>query len=259
MEPRGLFLFLGPDRPRKLQRIQELARALKIGPLDRHDLDGAVIPAADLLALCRQQPAASTARLIVLDHANRLDAEAVSALVHHAGTIAQTACVVLLVERELGVRHPLSRAVHEGLIQLTRFVGRDAPAARPFALVDALGSRDVAGCLQALREQLMLGKDVTEVIGLVTWQVQRWTLVRRLLDAGYPAQRIAEVAGLHAWQVERGRAEVSGRSADSLHHSLERCWQLDADVKRGRTLPWLALEQLLIELCLAGNTQAISA
>lgn len=249
MEPRGVWLFLGPDRPRKLVRIHEIEHTLRIGPLDRHDRDGAVVSSAELVTLCRQRPAASLVRLVVVDRADRIDANGVRGLLEHAQVIAQTACVVLLVERELSVRHPLARAAHEGAITVTRFSGREAPAAKPFALIDALGARDVSGCLTALRDQLVLGKEPTEVIGLLIWQVQRWVLVRHLSTAGYAPSRIAAVTGMRAWQVERGCAQVSGRSLDSLRRALKRCWQLDADVKRGRILPWLGIEQFVIELC----------
>ena len=249
MERRGLLLLLGADRPRKLQHIQELEQSLGVGPLDRHALDGAGVSSAELIALSRQRPALGAARLIIVDHAQRLDAQTVSGLLQHAEAIAQTACVVLLIERELGVRHPLARAAHDGVVTVKRFAGGGGPTVKPFALVDALGARDVAGCLQAVRDQRILGKEPPEIVGLVTWQVQRWVMVRHLLDGGYAPQRIASVAGMRAWQVERLQTEVSGRTLGSLRQALARCWQLDAEIKRGRTLPWLALEQFVVELC----------
>lgn len=250
MDAGGLHLFLGPDRPRKLERLQELASTLRVGLLDRHDLEAASVDGRQLTAVARQQPAVGARRLIVVEQADRLGADAIAALLQHAPAIGRSACVVLLVERELSVRHPLARAAQGGLVTVTRFAARDVPAAKPFALVEALGVRDLTGSLQALRDQLRMGREPTEALGLVTWQVQRWVIVRRLLDAGYAPAQIASVADLRAWQVERLRAEVAGRSAASLRQALARCWQVDVEIKSGRALPWLAVEQLLIELCL---------
>ena len=245
----GLHLFLGPDRPRKLLRIQELERALGSHPFDRHQLDGAVTTARELSALCRQRPAASPVRLIVIDQAHRLDPAAVSALLAHAEVIAKSACVVLLVEVELGLRHALAKA--PDAVQTERFPGRDAQATKPFALTDALANRDVSGALGAVRDQLLAGKDPLELLGLIAWQVHRWVAVKRLSHAGYSAERMVSVTGLHPWQVQRVQSEVAPRSLGSLQRALSRCWQVDVGAKQGRNIPELAIEELVVEMCLA--------
>lgn len=253
----GLFVWLGPDRPRKLQRLQELARALRVDPLDRHQLDGSTLTPGSLLAACRQRPAASPLRLVVVDQAHRLGAAAVDALMAHAEVIAHSACVVLLVEAELGLRHALAKALQGrgewGGLAVERFPGRSGSSAKPFALTDALGARDAAEALSAMREQVVAGKEPLELLGLIAWQVNRWVTVKRLSEAGYSAERTAAATGFHPWQVQRARAEVADRSLGSLRQALERCWRLDADAKRGRNLPELAVEQLLVEICLAGR------
>ena len=245
----GFHLFLGSDRARKLQRIQELERSLTIHPLDRHQLDGPALTAAQLLALCRQQPALSPVRLIVIDQAHRLDRSCVETLLQHREVIAMNACLILLVEMELGVRHPLTPAAQTFTTE--RFPGRDTPAVKPFALTDALGNRDAAGALAAVHDQLMAGKEPLELLGLVAWQLNRWMLVRRLLDASYSAERIASVAGLRPWQVQRLQSEIAGRPLRLLHETLERCWALDVESKSGRHIPELAIEQLVVEICFA--------
>lgn len=246
----GLRLFLGTDRAKKLQRIHELERALRVSPFDRHHVDGGGASAEALLALCRQRPAASPARLIVVDDAHRLDGRTVQALLDHAEAIAHVACVVLLVEVELSLRHPLARPVPP--LATERFLERDVPAVKPFALVDALGRRDLAGTLQAIHQHAARGQEPLTLIGLVAWQVQRWLVVRRLRNAGATAHEIAGMTGWQPWQVERISAEVAGRNAASLHQSLRRCWQLDSDAKQGRVPPWVAVEQLVMELCVTG-------
>ena len=243
----GLHLFLGPDRPRKLQRIQELERELRIQPFDRHHLDAAGITAAELLALCRQQPAASPLRLIAVDQAHRLDGGCVEALLRHAEVIAKSAAVVLLVDVELSLRHALGKAGKD--IATERFPGRSAPAAKPFAFTDALGNRDAAAALAAARDQLLAGKEPLELLGLIAWQLNRWVTINRLSGAGYSADRIVSVTGLHPWQVQRLQSETTHRSLASLQRMLGRCWQLDVDVKGGRAIPELAVEQLVVEVC----------
>ena len=249
MSSRGILLFLGSDRPAKLQRIQALERSLGIQPLDRHHLDAAQLTGAQLLALCRQQPAESPVRLIVVDQAHRLDQPTVAALLQRAEVIAKSACLVLLVETELSVRHALSQAASSMVTE--RFTGRNAITAKPFALTDALGTRDAGAASSALHEQRLAGKEPLELLGLVAWQLNRWVLVKRLGGLGYGTERIATVTGFKPWQVERAQAEVARRSLDALQRMLERCWQLDVDAKRGRAIPELAVEQLVTEVCLS--------
>lgn len=244
----GLHVFIGPDRPRKLQRIHELERALGIHPFDRHHLDGAETSAAALLALCRQQPAGSPVRLIVVDDAHRLEIAGVGSVLRQAELIAKTAYLVLLVETELSLRHPLAQA--SPALAVERFPGRSTPSAKPFALTDALGSRDAAGALAAVRDQLLAGKEPLELLGLVAWQLQRWMTVKRLRDADSTTAQIVLGTGLKPWQAERAQTEVARRSLESLQRLLERCWRLDVDAKSGRALPALALDQLLVEICL---------
>ena len=247
----GLYLFLGPDRARKLQRIQALERHLGISYLDRHQLDASVMTSAELLALARQQPAMSPVRLIVVDEAHRLDQACVEALVQHHAVIAKTASVVLLVEKELSVRHGLAQA-HEAIVT-ERFPAREALSAKPFALTDALGTNDLPQALGAVHDQLVAGKEPLEILGLVAWQLQRWVLVKRLLATGYSAEQIASVTRLRPWQLQRLQTELTRRSLPSLQRLLTRCWQLDVDAKSGRALPGLAIEQLVMEVCVSAG------
>ena len=243
----GLYLFLGPDRAKKLQRIHALEQALHVHPFDRHHLDAAATRSADLLRCCRQQPAASPVRVIVVEQAQRLTSDTVQAMAQQRAVITATACLILLVETELALRHPLVQAGDAFVTE--RFPGRAEVPAKPFALTDALGRGDAAGALSAAHEQLLAGKEPLELLGLVAWQLTRWVTVRRLLDAGETMERIAAVTGMRPWQVERAQSEVARYSLGSLQALLARCWQCDVDAKRGRTTPALALEQLVIELC----------
>lgn len=251
MSPHGLHLFLGPERPQKLQRIRELEQTLRVQALDRHQVDATTMSAAHLIALCRQHPAVSPVRLVVVDQAHRIDSAGVAAMLEHAASIAKTACVILLVETELSARHPLAQGAKDFVVE--RFESRADPAAKPFALTDALGRKDVPAALVAVREQLVEGKDPIELLGLIVWQVSRWVFVKRMLQGGYRVEHIAAVSGWRPWQIERLQSEVSGRSLGSLQQMLSRCWELDGDMKRGRTVPEIALEGLVTKLCLRGG------
>jgi len=250
----GVHLFVGADRAGKLQRIRQIERSLTVQPLDLHHVDAGAMTSTQLLALCRQQPAVSPLRLIIVEEAHRLDRAGVEALLRHAAAIAQSACVALLVEVELSDRYAVSKLA--GAVPVERFPGREGPVAKPFALTEALGRADVAGALEAARAHLVRGKEPLELLGLIAWQLHRWITAKRLLSTGVSVERLADLAGLRPWQAQRVHAEVARRSVASLQHLLTRCWELDVDAKRGRALPELAVEELIVEVC---GVHAISA
>jgi len=244
----GIYLLVGADRARKLQRIQALERSLGVAALDRHQMDGATVSAAELLATCRQQPAASPLRLIVVDAAHRLGAATVQALAAFAEIIRGNACVVLLAEGPLSEGRPLAQAA--AIATVEQFPGRDVPAVKPFALTEALGRREVTAALIAMREQLLAGREPLEILGLVAWQVQRWVAVKRLAASGASADGVATATGLQPWQVQRIHTEIAQRPLAALQALLRRCWQVDRQSRTGGAPPELALEQLLVEACL---------
>lgn len=245
----GCFLLLGPDRAKKLQRVQALERSLNVASLDRHQLDASAITAAELIATCRQQPAASAFRLIVVEQAQKLDATGLQALFALAEIIRRNACVILLVEADLPARHPLAQP--NPLLTVEQFPSRDVATAKPFALTDALGNRNTLAALLALREALLAGKDPVELLGLVAWQLQRWVGVKRLLAEGLSMQQLIDATGLKQWQLQRIQSELNGRSLDSLTELLSGCWELDVSIRSGRVIAELAVEQLVSEICLA--------
>ncbi len=255
--PRGLMLFTGPDRARKLQRLDALVRAWRVDVLDRHQVDGPAAD-ADLLRLCRQQPAASPVRFIVVDRADRLPKDVADALLAHAPALTACACVVLLVDGDLPARSPLAGAARRP-VQIEAFPAREIPAAKPFALLDALGAGHVGAALEVVRDQFSGGREAVELFGLVSWQVQRWVAARRLLDAGTPPDRLGRTLGLGAWQTQRLCQEVRMRPLAALQRLLERCWELERDAKTGRLPPEAALETLVLEIGLGSAGAALSA
>ena len=246
----GCYLFLGPDRSRKRQRITQLIEALGISPLDHHEISAAEWSSSRLLALAREHPAASPVRLIVIDDAHRLDGACLSVLTEQLEVLTQLACLVLLVETELPAHHPLTTLASR--VTVEPFAGLSSPDARAtrFAAIEAVARRDVAAALHAVHEHLASGKEIVELVGLLVWQLQRWLTVSHLLEAGVERERIETLTGLRAWQLERVLAELAGRPPAVLRQALRRCWELDVATKTGRTIPRLALEELIVELCL---------
>jgi len=266
MTPGGIVVFVGPDRPRKLERVMALRHEIPVDLLDRHELDATQVSAAELSKLIRAHPAASPRRLIVIDEAHRLDASCLKALDDHAPLLEQMACVVLLVDVDLAPTHPLAARLSQWPVE--RFASSPSSAeesegasARPeFAMLHAIARRDAVAAVAALHEALQRGSDVTELLRVLAWQLQRWLTVHASREAGLSHEQIAAQAGLRPWQMERTMREVAGRTSESLRRALERCWELEVAAKSGRgPVLRVGLESLLLELCrpsASGSTAA---
>lgn len=121
-----------------------------------------------------------------------------------------------------------------------------------FALVEAIGRRQTALALRIAHEQLVAGKDVLELLGMIGWQLQRWVTVGRLLTARMSKPRIESLTGIKAWQLDRVQSELAGRDATVLGDLLGACLALDVGLKTGRVAPRVGLDALIVRLCEAG-------
>jgi hypothetical protein len=250
----GIHLFLGSDRPAKLNRIKSISSALKINLLDKHDFLASALHPKELGLLLRQAPYSSTIRLIVIDEANKLDSRCVKILQEARGAALKNSCVILLIDSKLPDSSPLA-ALASGVIverfgeELTLSKNKGSKTSGDFSLVEAIGRRDALSALQTAKEQMLEGKEPLELLGLIGWQLQRWLLVANLKEEGLGNPKIAESTGLSIWQVERISDELSGRKSLWLNKLLKRCLELDIMAKSGKILPNLALEEMIVSLC----------
>ncbi|MBI3087860.1 MAG: hypothetical protein HYY91_03130 [Candidatus Omnitrophica bacterium] len=247
----GVYLLLGPDRLRKRSRLEALANACAPNLLDRHQFSAAECAPAFLAGLIREQPAAGRCKLIVIDDAHRLSRECVEVLVRHQEVVRQLACVVVMTEHDVEAKHPLTALRPCSTVEEFRDAAPDAK--QGFALVEAIGRRDVAAALQAMNRELAEGREAVELFGLLAWQLQRWLTVGHLLERGLPRQQIAAATKLQPWLIERMSGELAGRPTAWLRRMVQRCWERDVGAKTGRVIPRLALEELIVELCLVSS------
>jgi DNA polymerase III delta subunit len=239
-------LYLGADRAAKRAEIEALRAKSAIDPLDTHCIEADALPVKDLIALCRQSPVLSALRHITIESAHKLSRDALAALEQNRTAIEAAAQVFLCCEVDVAASHPLAKAAKAFTVK--SFGLKEAPF-KPFALSEAIGRCDAVGALQALSDQREQGKEVVEVLALISWQLQRWALVRKLLDKRYSPEAIAGSMQIKAWQVHRLIEEVGPRTTAQVSAWLEACLSLDAAAKSGRGLPEYDLERFVLQLC----------
>ena len=120
--PPALLLLVGPDRTRKVARVQQLAQSLRVDLLDQHHCEGDALSPSTLDSLIRTQPSLSPRRLLVIDEAQQLSKNCVEIL--KAQATRPTTTVVLLLETSPVDTHPVA------LLKPHATIERFEPAAR---------------------------------------------------------------------------------------------------------------------------------
>lgn len=265
MAPGGIYVLIGPDRPRKHARVDALSRALGVDWLDRRHLEAAEASPRACSSLLREVPAAGPVRMVVMEDAARLSAPCARALSELASRLPDTTCLVLLLDDALPAAHPLAPLL--ALATIERLPGgsggepsgRGAGSRGGFGLIEAVIRRNAGEALALFHEQLGEGKDALEVLGLLMWQLQRWLVIAEGVQAALSRDQLLRLGGLQEWQLDRLLGEVKTRPPAWARQMLRRCWAMDVAAKTGR-VPMLtaAVEQVIIELCRPAPTGGAS-
>lgn len=125
-------------------------------------------------------------------------------------------------------------------------LGRSA-SADAYELIDLLLSAPAAKVLAAAMGMKRDGVRASEIIARLAGTLERLQRVSVLLDAGWPAVRIAETLRINAFFRDKTLAQaarLSGAAGDQVRRALLRC---DEDFKSGRMEEWKAFERFLLE------------
>lgn len=233
--------------------MAQLTKALGVHLLDQQRLSASALASLNVGALLRQHPSAGPLRLVVIDDAHKTPAAQAARLAESLAASAGVACLVLLVDgpdgMSIGAQHPLRELAARATVERFDAAGPSG-APKPFALVEAIARRDTGSALEAMHRQLREGKEEVELVGLLVWQLNRWLSLRRGVEAGWSGARLAELAGVKDWQLERAVQESAAWPAERLAHLLQECWNVDVGIKTGKLVPRVALEALLVQVCL---------
>ncbi len=175
----------------------------------------------------------------------RMDEEAIALLKELQG------CDLLSVSGELeklivftGERKDITIRDVEGL------VGKSAIASA-FDLGWMIGEKNVAGAIKLISDLVLFGKRPHEVIGLVSWHLNRMLKAKAMIAKGESAGSVIGVLRIHSKDRDRFLKQLKVFSPGQLKSKLNTLLEADLDIKRSRLDPVLILEVAVIRLCLA--------
>lgn len=173
-----------------------------------------------------------------------LDRDAVPVLVERAGK--DTAALSSAVETLALYVAPVKRVARADAEKL---LGKSVQA-DVFELVDRILERDAATAATMTAALLEEGTRGFEVVPVLASQFERLRRARRLLDRGLSPRDVAGELRINSFFLDKFMRQVSKLSSERLKRATARLLECDQSIKTGKAGDRIALERLVLELCL---------
>lgn len=129
------------------------------------------------------------------------------------------------------------------------FFGRSAEA-DVFELVDRLVGRDAKGSLRITEGLLRDGSGAYEILSVLASQMEKLKKARALLGQGVAPRDMAFQLKVHPFYAEKFARQARSLGEESLRRIFELLLAADQDIKKSRLPDHLAVERLILEICL---------
>ncbi|MCP4650165.1 MAG: DNA polymerase III subunit delta [PVC group bacterium] len=118
-----------------------------------------------------------------------------------------------------------------------------------FALLDALMYKRVDRALIIANELAGDGKHVTDIIGLINWQLKRVEAVKQLSEQGCPQSEMARQLKMSPYVVNIVQKQASRFKKEEIEKGFRYLLESDLMIKKGLKNPLWTLETLIVRLC----------
>jgi len=119
-----------------------------------------------------------------------------------------------------------------------------------FAMVDAILEHRAGAAEQLLQQLLQQGEAPTQLLYMISRQVQRIVRAKELTMQGKSSSEIQRTLGLQFdFIVQRTMEQVKKNTQERLRFAYHRILEADISIKTGRYEPELTLNMLIAELC----------
>ncbi len=118
--------------------------------------------------------------------------------------------------------------------------------ARIFDLTDALAQRNRKQALDLLHDLLADGEPPLRLISTITSQVRSLLLVKELANDGLRISQIVSATGMAPFVAEKALRQVGKFTSSQLEGMYRQLMATDADLKRSRMTPDMALDLLVV-------------
>lgn len=118
-----------------------------------------------------------------------------------------------------------------------------------FALINAVTQGDLANALRILHDFFEIGKEPSEILGLINWHFKRIWQVRQMRSRGLASAEIGKSLRIPRFVLSTVTAQAERFTDETLTELVESLFRLDWDIKQGRVDPRIGIEAFLIKYC----------
>jgi DNA polymerase-3 subunit delta len=122
-----------------------------------------------------------------------------------------------------------------------------------FELLDQLRARQAGKAVRSLRSLILSGETPLRILSTLAWQIRLVWQVKDGLRQGMSEAELATRMRSHPFVVKKAREQSLRFSDAQLYGTLEAICQTDIAIKSTGAPPEVLLEELLLDLCLAGK------
>lgn len=117
-----------------------------------------------------------------------------------------------------------------------------------FALIDALGARDLKKSVVFLNQALGEGAEPHAILGQIIYQFRNLLRLKSLVKEGKTADQMAKLANLHPFVVQKNSRQAKQFDLEELKKIYQRLSELDIQSKTGQIDLPTGLFQLILEI-----------
>jgi len=129
----------------------------------------------------------------------------------------------------------------------------DIKQENPFALTEALKTKNAGQALKLLHNQLGHGEEPLKILGTIVWQLRIIWEVKNYQSQKLPPAKIAQEMGAKPFMVEKALQHTRNFSQPELIRSFKSLAQADRELKSSGQPPQGVLESLILNLCAGKN------
>jgi len=120
-----------------------------------------------------------------------------------------------------------------------------------FVFLNALMKKQTSRARTMAHELSRDGKNATDIIGLINWQLKRIENVKILAERGYSSEGIAKQLKMSPYALNMVRKQAGNFTRHQLDRDFQLLFESDTSIKQGLKSPGLTLQTLIVGLCIS--------
>lgn len=117
-----------------------------------------------------------------------------------------------------------------------------------FKTVDAFATRNKKDAFRLIHKQIEDGENPSYLLSMINFQFRNLLIVKSIIEKNKPYDLILKISGLHPFVVSKSYEQAKRFTLQELKKIYQKIFQVDLEIKTGKTEPQTALDLLIAEI-----------